>query len=493
VAILTACGGTGAGVEVLARDSATTTPPAVDTAPATTRPAPSVSGPQGVGDALFPDLGNPGIDVASYDVRIDYDPESGRIDGDVTLEIDVTEDGTGFTLDAVGLAVDAVTVDGEAVTFVDGGPELSIAPGAPRWAGEQVELNVRYHARAGGWSSSAGLPAGWFATDGGSYVLNEPDGARTWMPANDHPSDKATWRFELTVPSGVEAIANGRLERHDTAGDRETWVWVHDEAMATYLVQLLTGQYELVEATTPAGLALTSAVLDATPEVAGDAAAEVDGYLAAIPEQIAFFEGLFGPYPLQSYGISITDSRPGLAMETQGRSMFSEADLPDLASGEQPGYFPQLLLAHELAHQWFGNAVTPARWQDIWLNESFATYAEWLWLDHLGLDDLEASATRGLQARQVPTVATGDPPVQDLFGAEVYEGGAVVLYALRQLLGPDALHALLREWVTANAGQSATTDDFAALVEARHPDATDWDRFWDEWLFSPSVPSAYPS
>jgi aminopeptidase N len=505
VAALTACGGGNAGVEVRARDEipSTTTPASPPaTTPATTVPDPTpdpttstqpAGGPQGVGDELFPDLGNPGIDVAAYDVRVAYDPETRLLDGDVTLTVDLVEDRTGITLDAKELVVEEVTVDGDPVPFEERSPELVIDPETARQAGERLEVNVRYQAEAAGSSSPAGLPAGWFATDGGSFVLNEPDGARTWMPANDHPSDKATWRFEITVPSGVEAVANGRLEQHDTSGDTETWVWAQDEPMATYLVQLLTGQYELVQASTPAGLELTSAVRDETPDTAGDDAAEVDGYLATIPDQMTFFEELFGPYPLASYGISITDSWPGLAMETQGRSMFSEADLPDLAGGEEVGYFPQLLLAHELAHQWFGNAVTPARWQDIWLNESFATYAEWLWLDHLGFEHLDDAANRSLQMRQTPTVATGDPPVSELFGDEVYEGGAVVLYALRQQLGPEALHALLREWVATNAGHSASTADFTALVEARHPDATDWERFWDEWLFSPSVPAAYPS
>ena len=231
----------------------------------------------------------------------------------------------------------------------------------------------------------AGFPVGWYDTDDGSYALNEPDGASAWLPVSDHPSDKATWRFEITVPEGTTAVANGDLLDEIHAGDEVTWIWEEREPMTSYAVLLLTGDYEVVEGESAAGVDLLHAVLPSSR-----AALEV--YEAVTMEQLEFFVEWFGPYPFATYGLAITESFPGLAMETQGRSLFSALDFDGTL-----GYWQQLLLAHELAHQWFGNAVSPARWTDMWLNEGFATYGEWMWLDEAGVQPLETAAESALR------------------------------------------------------------------------------------------------
>ena len=148
-------------------------------------------------------------------------------------------------------------------------------------------------------------------------------------------------------------------------------------------------------------------------------------------------------------------------MEHQGRSLFSRDDFP----GGTPDPIAQLLLSHELAHQWFGNAVTPADWSDLWLNESFATYAQWMWLEHIDLTTVEREAERNLEQRQTPTEPTGEPTLDNLFGYERYDGGAVVLHALRGEIGDDAFFTLLQRWVAENNGTSRTSADFIALAE----------------------------
>ena len=163
-------------------------------------------------------------------------------------------------------------------------------------------------------------------------MLNEPDGARTWLPSNDHPSDKATFDFTIHTAPGVTGVANGALVEHTTTADGETWRWREDQPMATYLTQVLTGDYELVDGTGPDGLPLSSAVLRSE-------LARVQPSLDAIGEQIEVLEQFFGPYPLDRYGIAVTDSAPGLAMETQGRSLFSKDD-PQRATSSRSTSWP---------------------------------------------------------------------------------------------------------------------------------------------------------
>jgi aminopeptidase N len=203
-----------------------------------------------------------------------------------------------------------------------------------------------------------------------------------------------------------------------------------------------------------------------------------------IDDQIDFFDDFFGPYPLDRYGIAITDSFPGLAMETMERPMFSRADFASgrLDSGQQ------LFLSHELSHQWFGDAVSPARWKDIWLNESFATYAEWMWLDHVGVTSIDDSASAGLTSHQ--PWSTANPTADEMFQVNSYDGGAAILHALRKTIGDDLFFTLLRTWVSENSGESRTTDDFVAL--ANKVAGQDLTEFFATWLYADTLPARFP-
>lgn len=432
------------------------------------------AGADGVGDVLFPELGNPGIDVDHYGVDLAYDPVTDLIEAAVTIDLQLTDDRDSITLDAQGPEVTEVVVDGADASFRMDSPELRIDLPAQGRAGDELEVVVHYGLHPQPQPSAIGMNNGWHNTPGGSYVLNEPDGARTWLPCNDHPGDKAAYTFTLTVPTGLTAVANGALLDHRSEVEHEVWVWEETRPMATYLIQLLTGDYELVRGTGPHGLELLSVVLRSDLQAAQPA-------LDTMGPQIEFFEQYFGEYPLDRYGIALTDSFSGLAMETQERSLFSRDDFIGLAPH-------QMLLSHELAHQWFGNAVTPARWQDIWLNESFATYGQWLWLEHVGEQTLADAAEEALMFRSIG--ATGTPDVPELFGYNSYEGGAVVLHALRGRIGDDAFFTLLRRWVEEYNGTSRTTQEFIAFAEdvAGEPLGS----FFDEWLFAAQTPTQYP-
>lgn len=431
----------------------------------------------GIGDTLFASLGNPGIDVEHYTLALNYNPALNEISAIDHIDILMTQDRAAFTLDSAGPVVSAVSVDGSPATFVAEPPELRITPATKLVSGQHVGVDVAYTLSPASVPSAAGGPVGWFPTPGGSYVLNEPEGAHTWMPCDDHPSDKATFRFELTVPSGMTAVANGGLVGHTSDVSTNTWIWQEDRPMATYLIQLLTGDYELVDGVGPNGLPLLSAVLHTDRE-------SMQPYIDVIDDQIDFFDDFFGPYPLDRYGIAITDSFPGLAMETMERPMFSRADFSSgrLDSGQQ------LFLSHELVHQWFGDAVSPARWKDIWLSESFATYGEWMWLDHVGLTTIDASAAAGLASHQ--KWSTANPTANEMFLVNSYDGGAAILHALRKTIGDDLFFALLREWVTDNTGQSRSTDDFVVL--ANKVAGQDLTKFFATWLYADTLPGAFP-
>ncbi|MCU1503076.1 MAG: peptidase family protein [Ilumatobacteraceae bacterium] len=457
----------------------TASPPSAGSSPASA-PSASTADPDGIGDVLYPGLGNPGIDVQHYDIDLTYDHSTTTVTADVGIDIRFTERRTTFTLDTTGpQTVDGVTIDDRPVDFARDGGELRITPHEPEAQGAAARVDVRY--RFTGDAAGGGpLPAGWFNTDRGSYVLNEPDGASRWLPSNDHPSDKATFRFTVHVPAGVTGVANGELVAHDTSGDRSTWVWVEDEPMATYLIQLLTGDYEIVDTTGPHGLPLTSVVL-------GSDTARMQPLIDAIGSQITYLEQFFGPYPLDRYGIAVADSSPQVAMETQGRSLFSSRALNGDLALDGP------ILAHELTHQWFGDAVTPARWKDVWLNESFATYGQWLWIARgaggSASASLDAIAEQALHARQPG--ATADPSIDDLFGTNVYDGGAVVLHALRLTIGDTLFFQLLQRWVADNDGASRTTADFIALAE--EVSGSDLTKFFDDWLFAARTPTTFPA
>ncbi|MDJ0767486.1 MAG: M1 family aminopeptidase [Ilumatobacter sp.] len=461
--------------------SAPTTSPPTTGATATSPPtSPPVTEPlsrsTSVDDTRIPGLGSADIDVEHYDVVISYDPDSLTLTGEVGVDLVVARATDRIALDANGLVVADVAVGGRTAAFDHVDDELIVEIGQPLATGERVRVDVDYEVAVppgGGFGDRAGL----FPTEDGLWAVNEPDGASTWLPVNDHPTDKATWTFEVDVPDELTAIANGALVGSTSDSETATWTWRQDEPMASYLITMLVGDYVVVDGgTSTSGVALQHVVL-------ADRRETLDPYLDVTDEQLTFFADLFGPYPFDRYGLALADSQRGLAMETQGLSLFSADDM----SGEL-GFFQHLLLAHELAHSWFGNAVSPADWNDIWLNEGFATYAQWLWLDHVGLADLESSV--GLAFRQLPRTGWPLTEPERLFGTVVYQGGGAVLHALRATVGDDAFFAGLRAWVATHLDGSAGTEQFRAVMEEAA--GVDLGPFFEEWVYAERIPSELP-
>jgi aminopeptidase N len=449
------------------------------------------AGAPGAGDPFFPEAGNGGYEVGHYSLELDYDQPANRLAGRVKISARATQGLTSFNLDLRDfLAVTRVRVNGESASFGHAGQELTISPRHKLKRGHRFDVTVKY----GGVPEPIVDPdeavEGWVVPEAdpdGAFVVNEPQGAPGWFPVNDTPRDKATYDFRITVPEGHTAIANGRLLFKRTRHGRTTWAWSEDTPMASYLATATNGPFETRFRRLAGGLPEYNAVDPDTRE-SEDEPGPNPGLawerLAAQPEIVSFFSKLIGPYPFSSVG-SIVDWAPdvGYALESQSKPNYDR--IPDPAT-----------LVHELAHQWFGNAVTLAYWRDIWLNEGFATWAEWIYDErHDGppaadvLADLCSVPEAGEEGQDLwfPAPAALDGPAQ-LFGTPVYYRGAMTLEALRGLAGDRTFFSILRSWYRAHREGNATTADFIALAERKT--GRDLGAFFDDWLYRAGRPAA---
>lgn len=431
-------------------------------------------GAAGVGDPYYPDSGNGGYDVGHYDLAVTYDPASDTLTGEVTITATATADLSRFDLDLSGLDVDGVTVDGTAVGVDRDGDELIVSPERGLPDGEEFTVTVRY----GGVPEPVRHPQlgdnGFSHTDDGAFVIGQPQSATTWFPVNDHPLDKATYTIEITVPDGLAAVSNGVPEGRTSTDGWTTWRWAEDTPMASYQVALAIGDYR-VETGEHDRRPMVVAVHESLP-------AGVDDQLRRTGEIADFLATQFGPYPFESYGgVALADERIGFALETQTRPIYG----PTFFRG---GVDASWVIVHEVAHQWYGDSVSVRHWNDIWLNEGFATYAEWLWDEHTGrataqqtFDRAYDGADRGLWA-----VPPGDPGPANLFHFSVYRRGAMTLHALRTTVGDDEFFRILRTWSAEKRNGNATTAEFVTVAE--RVSGRSLRPLFDAWLYGTERP-----
>jgi hypothetical protein len=647
------------------------------------------AGAPGIGDPYFPLDGNGGYDVRHYLLDIGYTPSTDVLTGVATIRAEATQNLSRFNLDLVGLTVRAITVNGRRATWSRDGGELTVTPKTPLRKRRRFTTVVTYDGVPQTISDSEFGLSGFIHTDDGTLVAGEPDVAATWYPVNDHPLDKASYTFRITVPKGLEAVANGVLERSRTRHGATTWVWDAEEPMASYLTTATIGEFDLrayrndgirywdaidpdlftpvsprtgqqfalsqvadssykrlsrtisvpaggsqlsfwvtrdtepnwdfmfveahpvgsddwttlrdlnghssedtgfscpfggwlalhpflahyqtdngdgtcspsgttgewqaasgasdgyeqwkVDLSGYAGSDVEISISFASDEVIqfsgvyvddivvssgpGSTSFEADGdtldgwtvpgapegsppnpndwiagtiedtpptlgevaekSLARQPEIIAFLSGVFGRYPFSAAG-GIVDDADGLgfALENQTRPIYSKVFFRDPVSGDA-------VVVHELAHQWYGDSLALAAWQHIWLNEGFATYAEWLWSEREGLGTPQEifDFFAGIIPADDPfwSLTIGDPGPDQLFDGPVYIRGAMTLQALRVTIGDQDFFRLLRRWASSRAGGNVTTDEFIALAE--RISGQDLDAFFQTWLFTPEKPA----
>jgi aminopeptidase N len=435
-----------------------------------------VKGAAGLGDPYFPKAGNGGYDVRHYAIQFRYKPKPNFIRARTKVLATATENLSRFDLDFRHLGISSLRVNGKRASFKRRGQELKITPRGGLRKGRRFEVQVRYRGHPRPVIDPDGSKDGWSPTGDGAFVASEPQGAPSWFPCNDYPTDKATYTIVGTVPRGRTVVSNGALVSRTSHGRRSTFKWHEGSPMATYLATATSGKFDVTRSQAN-GIPSYDAV---DPREAQESVKP----LAQIPAILRLFGPSFGAYPFRATGATI-DHAPsiGYALETQTRPLYDSA--PNA-----------LTVAHEIAHQWFGDSVSLKRWRQIWLNEGFATWAEWMWQQHEGGQKL-SKRFDGLYSTPASRTRFWNPPpgnpggAKNLFVGSIYVRGGMALEALREEVGTHTFLRILRDWVRAHSYGNAGIKQFIKLAES--DSGMDLGHFFHAWLFKKGKPRNWSS
>lgn len=432
-----------------------------------------VVGASGLGDPLYPRLGNGGYDVQHYTIDLAVEPKINTITATTTIDALATEALKSFNLDFSGLDISEITVGGKTAAFSRDGQELTITPATAIADGAAFTTAVTY----------SGVPEpivdpgvpftpiGWlaFPDQDTISVISEPSGAMSWFPNNNHQLDKATYTIRVTVDDPYVVAANGALAETIDNGDTNTYVWEMNSPMASYLATVNIGQFERADSAGPGGIALRN-------YYPVGRTAEFAPAFAPTADMIEFYASIFGPFPYDVYGAVVLPVDGDFALETQTMSIFPESAVTEEA------------IAHELMHQWLGNNLSPATWQDVWLNEGFSQYFPFLWDEHIhGPDNINARMDAfyayAVKSQLAPPATVS---VEGLFSVPIYVRGALTLHALRTEVGDEVFFDIMRTYYGRFAGSTASTQDFIDVAaEGGGEDLRD---FLHAWLYEAEVP-----
>jgi len=403
------------------------------------------------GDPYVAQSGDANLSVAHYELELEYKVATNRLSGTAVIRGHVRAATTALSFDLVGLRASRVHVDsGKSVPFRQSDRKLRVSLGTPLAAGDSFSATIAYagapRPRRSRWGT-----IGWEELEDGVIIASQPTGAPTWFPCNDLPSDKATYRLTFTTDSAYTVVAGGATSR-SSRGGKTTWIFDRDIPTATYLATVQIGRY------VQAPIDFTGVVGELHYPRALESRVLAD--FADLPEMMRVFEETFGPYPLPDYRVVVTEDELEIPLEAQGVGIFG-ANHADGVSGSER------LIAHELAHQWFGNSVGLSQWRDIWLNEGFACYAEWIWSERSG--GLTAHAEAVSHHRRLGAldqdVVLGEPGPDLMFDDRIYKRGALTLHAVRLTVGDEAFFRLLHTWTERYRWATATTTDFIQVAE----------------------------
>ena len=426
-------------------------------------------------DPYLPGNGNFGYRVSRYELDVEYKVSANRLAGSATITAVTLASLKSFSLDlADTLTVSKVSVNGHRpAQFGRTRGKLNITLSAALPAGAALSITVRYGGAPKPIRSLWG-DVGFEELTNGALVAGQPNGAASWFPCDDHPSSKASYRIAISTDNPYYALANGKLTSKRTRAALTTWTYEQPEPTSTYLITLQIGQYQQHR------LAKSPVAMDAV--LPQRLRRHFDHDFGRQPQMMKLFVKSFGPYPFANgYTVAVTDDDLEIPLEAQGISIFGANHCSGTRRSER-------LIAHELAHQWFGNSVTARRWRDIWLHEGFACYAEWLWSEDSGgrtADQLARYYHQRLRSSP-QNLLLSDPGPRDMFDDRVYKRGALTLHALRGTIGDANFFALLKEWTTRYRHGTAVTDDFTGLAASFADQSLR--PLWQAWLYSTRVP-----
>ncbi|MFE4970846.1 M1 family metallopeptidase [Kitasatospora sp. NPDC056651] len=437
-------------------------------------------GADGVGDPYMPTFGNGGYKVSHYDIRLKYQPATDELEGTTTILATATQDLSRFNLDFT-LKVSEVLVNGRPATFATSGDqELEITPARPLAKGSQATVVVRYK-DVPSTVTRYGYSA-WRRTPDGAVASGEPVSAGWWFPSNDHPSNKATFDVSVLVPNGNQVISNGVLTGTSSQAGWTRYSWRENKPQATYLATLAIGKFDISQDTTASGVPVYNAYSKDLGENAAAARASVE----RTGELVDWLSGYFGEYPFSSAGGYVPNLQSSGALESQTRVIYGPGNF-DRGSNTS-------VVAHELAHQWYGDSVSVSRWSDIWLNEGFATYAQFLWSEHENEGTVQELVDYIYAARPAGdpfwSVKPGDPGEDYVFSSPVYYRGAMAIQALRHAVGDEKFFRILKGWPTERRYGNATVPEFQAYAEK--VSGQKLGDLFDTWLFTAGKPAVGP-
>ncbi|MDX6372902.1 MAG: hypothetical protein QOD98_1890 [Nocardioidaceae bacterium] len=449
----------------------------------------AIDGPLTSGDSLFPNQGNGGYDVGHYDVDLAWTPGAPSTPGtiDATTTIAATTTGpplSSFGLDLEGLTVSGVTVDGAVAAWsringtdgaTPGQHKLVVTPATP--VDGAFTVVVAYGGVPTERHDTDGSDEGWIPTLDGATFMNQPIGSMTGFPNNNTPKDKATYTFTVHVPDTFEVVSNGEPTSIPPNGAPRTWVWNETQPMASELALISIGQYQVLTSTinlsggrsVPEWTFVDSAIW-------ASSSSTIEARRAQLSPILTGLESFLGPYPGHSTGIVVDTTMVGYALETQDRPTWPSASS---VNGS---------LVHELTHQWYGDAVAPADWNGLWVNEGMATWAP----TRYGGGNTETtyfntwnSTGTGSSLWTIPPSGMTVP--SQLFGWQSYTRGAMTYEALRAAIGDPAYFQLIKQWQTDFGGQTKKWTNLIALAEQLS--GRNLTAFFQDWIYDPDKPA----
>ena len=436
------------------------------------------------------------MDVLHYDVELVLPPENDRIVGRTTVRYRSRVPGAHpVILDLTGLAVESVEWEGAPVEFVHADGEIRFqAPGRPTVL-DTLDVVVRYR----GTPDDGLILRNTVHGEPSAFGDNWPNRARFWFPSNDHPSDRATVTFTVHAPAGRQVLANGNLLRPGTPTDPadargieglRTWTWATGVAIPTYLMVVGVAELERIHGGLAAcGMAPASPRADGCVEVSQWAFAPDTAHARRVfgrsAQMIDFYTRLVGPFPYEKLANVQSATRFG-GMENASVIFYSEQALAQ-------GRNIESTVAHEIAHQWFGNSVTPVDWPHLWLSEGFASYYGPLFFEEAEGVGAFRGMLEGNRQRYLASDVThrsivdhSSQNLMELLNANSYQKGSLVLHMLRGVMGTEPFFEGVRRYYQRYAGGNATTSDLQQVLEEVHGESLDW--FFQQWLHRPGHP-----
>ena len=430
---------------------------------------------------------NLGFHVRTYHLDLNYRVGPNRLEGVATLQLDNWQELPSMTLDlAPTMRVTRVTATGSAgvtvrvARFRQSGGKLRLTFAQPIPVDTEFSLTIRY----GGTPQPVRSPwgdLGWEELENGALVASQPIGAPSWFPCDDTPDEKARYEIIVTTDSPYTVAVNGTLLSKKSSSSRTTWHYRVGNPMATYLATVQIGDY------TQLMLSSEGAAVPVRAWVPADLRESARTEFADQQRMLDVYTELFGPYPFNSYSVVVTEDELEIPLEAQGLSIFGSNHI-------QGDHAWERLIAHELSHQWFGNSLGLAQWNDIWLNEGFACYAEWLWFEHSANRPAAVSARLHYEEllRKPQNLLLSNPGTKDMFDDRVYKRGALTVHALRVLLGDDAFFRMLRRYVAAGRHSVVEPVDLKreVLAEAAAVGVPEEKvkQVWNAWLNQTALP-----